>query len=550
MANERLTRRILTCALVATLIAITQVSGCSRLTRPPRSPIVTISQGQLQGYGDSQGVWVFKGIPFAKPPIGNLRWAPPQPPDPWGPGVRNANTYSEPCVQVDLQNMNFSRTIGTEDCLTLNIWTTALTPDAKLPVMVFIHGGAHMSGSSSGSDSAGVPWYIGSNLAKQGPAVVVTITYRVGALGFIGHRGLSQQSGYRGSGNYGYMDQVRALEWVRDNIAQFGGNPAKVMIFGQSAGASSTLGLLTSPRARGLFHSAIIHSMAAFTFTLADAENKGALAEKNLGCSNGDPQQAVACMREKSAHDVTISVGNDLTMGGEGVVFGPNVDGFILQDTMMNIVRKGKQNPVPVIAGSTADEFTTIAPLMLPHKVKTEEQYAEAVKKYFQSVSTVVPPAAILSAYPSTQYPSREEAIIAMVGDYVYSCPTRMLTRSLAETHQAPVRRFLYAHTFSSWGWRNYRAAHGFELVYLFGPLPWQLWMSLDPSEKQLQSQMISAWVNFAANGTPNGLDINWPTYDANLDNYLILDTPPRLGSEFRKTQCDFWQQYEAKLYP
>jgi para-nitrobenzyl esterase len=346
------------------------------------------------------------------------------------------------------------------------------------------------------------------------------------------------------------MDQIRALEWVRDNIAQFGGNPAKVMIFGQSAGASSTLALLTSPRARGLFHSAIIHSMAAFTFTLADAETKGALVEKNLGCSNDNPQQAVACMRQKSAHDVTISIGNDLTMGGEGQVFGPNVDGFVLPRTMMSLVREGRQNPVPVIVGSTADEFTTIAPLMLPYEVKTEEQYADAVTKYFSSVSTVVSPTAILAAYPSTQYASRKEAITAMVGDYVYSCPTRMLTRSLAATHHAPVRRFLYGHTFSSWGWRNYRAAHGFELVYLFGPLPWQLWLTLDESEKQLQSQMIRAWVNFAANGSPDGFDINWPTYDANLDNFLVLDTPPRLGSEFRKVQCDFWQQYEAELYP
>jgi para-nitrobenzyl esterase len=387
-------------------------------------------------------------------------------------------------------------------------------------------------------------------MAKQGPAVVVTIAYRVGVLGFIGHRGLSQLSGYGGSGNYGHMDQIRALEWVRDNIAQFGGDPAKVMVFGQSAGASSTLALVTSPRARGLFRSAIIHSMAAFTFTLDDMEGKGALVEKNLGCSNDDPVKAVACMRTKSAQEVTTSVSNDLTMGGDGVIFGPSVDGFVLPDTMMNIIRKGKQNQVPLIVGTTADEFTSSAALMLPHKVKTEEQYAEAVTKYFAPISSVVPATAILNAYPSTAYPSRNEAILSMVGDYVYICPARMLTRSLAATHQTPVRRFLYGHTFNSWGWRNYRAAHGFELVYLFGPLPWQLWISLDQSEKQLQSQMIRAWVNFAANGSPDGFDLSWPIYDANLDNYLVLDTPPRLGSEFRKSQCDFWQQYEAQLYP
>jgi para-nitrobenzyl esterase len=535
---------------VCVLLALTQLANCSGIRELPPSPVVTISQGKLQGYRDEQGVWVFKGIPFAKPPVGERRWAPPGPPDPWGPEVRKATQYAPMCVQLDVKDPDSSRTIGDEDCLALNIWTTSVSPDAKLPVLVFIHGGAHMSGSSSGMEATGYPWYIGSNLAKQGPSVVVTISYRVGVLGFIGHRALSRESGYGGSGNYGHLDQIRALEWVRDNIAQFGGDPKKVMIFGQSAGASSVLVLLASPRARGLFQRAIIQSMAAFTFPLADAEKKGALVEERLGCVSDDPDSALACMRAKSAHDVTLSIPYNLAMGDEGIIFGPNVDGSVLPDTMMNLVRSGKQNQLPIIVGSTTDEFTVIAPVMLPREVRTEEEYEAAIALYFSSISSTVPAAEIQAAYPSSAYQSRKEALIAMLSDYIYTCPARMLVRALSSTHKAAVRRFIYAHTFSSPGWREFRAAHGFDLAYLFGPLPQELGLHLDQSEAALSSQMIQAWVSMANTGSPQGFDINWKPYDAALDNYLILDTPPRAGSRFRTTQCDFWEKFEARLYP
>ena len=536
--------------VVCGLLAVLAFAACTT-SRPSSNPVVSLRQGKFQGSVDPQGLLVFKGIPFAKPPVGARRWAPPEPPDSWGAGIRQATDYAPMCVQVDLLHVNMSRTIGDEDCLMLNVWTTSIDPGARLPVLVFIHGGAHMSGSSSGADGTGFPWYIGSNLAMQGPAVVVTITYRVGVLGFIGHRALSRSSGYGGSGNYGHMDQIRALEWVRDNIAQFGGDPAKVMIFGQSGGATSTLVMLASPRARGLFHSAIIHSMGAFTFPLADVESKGARVERSLGCTNDDAVKALACMRSKSAHDVTVAISNDLTMGGTGVVFGPNVDGAVLPETVMNLIRSGKQNQVPVIVGSTADEFTTIASLMLLREVRTEEDYQAAIASYFSSISSTVPAGTIAASYPSTAYPSREEAVVALVSDFVYTCPARMLSRALASSHRAPVRRFLYAHTFTSPGWSVYRAAHGFELPFLFGPFPPELTLHLDPAETALSTHMMRAWVNVANTGSPEGSGLpDWPFYDAALDNHLVLDTPPRLGNAFRKAQCDFWGRYESQLYP
>jgi para-nitrobenzyl esterase len=443
-----------------------------------------------------------------------------------------------------------SRTVGDEDCLALNIWTSSVDSNAKLPVLVFIHGGAHMSGSSSGADSTGYPWYFGSNIAKKGPAVLVTIAYRVGALGFIAHRGLSRQSGYGGSGDYGHMDQIRALEWVRDNIAHFGGDPEKVMIFGQSGGATSVLVLLASPRARGLFHAAIMHSMAAFTFSLPDAEQKGALVEKGLGCTNGDPDKAIDCMRRKSAHKVTTSVSNDLTMSGSGVIFGPSVDGYVLPATIMDLLRSGRQNQAPVIVGTTADEFTTMVPLMLPRELKTEGDYKSAIASYFSSVSSAVPSDAIYGAYKSGGYQSTKDAMIALVSDYVYTCPARMVTRALSASSNDAVRRFIYTHVFTSPGWGQFKAAHGFELALLFGPLPEQLALHFDAGEQALSGEMIRAWAGFAQSGSPVSGFAEWPVYDSDLDNYLALDTPPHAGAAFRKEQCDFWQQYESGLYP
>ena len=347
------------------------------------------------------------------------------------------------------------------------------------------------------------------------------------------------------------MDQIRALEWVRDNIAHFGGDPSKVMLFGQSGGATSALVLLASPRARGLFQSTILHSMGAFTFSLGDTETKGALVEKGLGCTNEDPDKALACMRRKTAHDVTVSVPNDLTMGGTGVIFGPSVDGFVLPDTVMSLLRSRKQHAVPVIVGTTADEFTTIAPLMLPREVRTDEEYQAAISSYFSSVSSSVPAAAIHAAYPSAAYPNRKEAMVAMVSDFVYTCPARMVARALSSSHKAPVRRFVYTHVFTSPGWGEFRAAHGFELPLLFGPLPQELALHFDPSEEALSNDLMRAWVNIASMGTPQIQTWpEWAVYDTASDNYLALDTPPRLGSGFRKTQCDFWDQYQFSLYP
>ena len=440
-------------ASLGVLLAVALPFTACTKSRPPSTPVVTLAQGKLQGSVDPQGTLVFKGIPFAKPPIGVRRWAPPEPPDPWGAEIRKATEYAPMCVQVDLKGLNMSRTIGQEDCLMLNVWTTSVDPAARRPVLVFIHGGAHMSGSSSGADGTGFPWYIGSNLAKQGPSVVVTINYRLGVFGFFGiprYRGVAAiASGETTGPRPDRRAEVGARQHRAVRRRSVEGHDLRPV-----GGGNSTLVMLTSPRARGLFQSAIIHSMGAFTFPLADAESKGARVENSLGCANGDPDKALACMRSKSAHDVTVAISNDLTMGGAGAIFGPNVDGSVLPDTMMNLIRSGKQNQVPVIVGSNADEFTTIASLMMPKDVRLKRTIEPPSPRDFSSISSTVPAAAIAATYPSTAYPNREEAVVALVSDFVYTCPARMLTRALASSNTAPVRRFLYSHMFSSPGWK------------------------------------------------------------------------------------------------
>jgi carboxylesterase type B len=217
----------------------------------------------------------------------------------------------------------------------------------------------------------------------------------------------------------------------------------------------------------------------------------------------------------------------------------------------MDLLRSGKHQGLPVIVGTTGDEFTTMAEGMLPHQVGNEEEYLGAITSYFASISSVVPPAAIYGTYPSTTYPSRKDAMIALVSDYVYTCPARMVARALAMTQKGPVRRFIYKHVFTSPGWGQFRAAHGFDLTLLFGPLPEKLALHFDPAEQALADEVLQSCVQFANTGSPlTAVLAEWPLYDPAQGNYLILDTPPRLASEFRKTECGFWDIYQSGLYP
>jgi len=304
-------------------------------------PVKTAS-GLISGVeGRNPAVTVFKGIPFAAPPIGPLRWRAPTPSASW-PGVRKADAFSPSCVQTIVTEKKpwtyefMAHGEVSEDCLYLNVWTPAAAAGARRPVFVYIYGGANVEGSGS------IPAYDGEGLAAKG-LVVVTFNYRVGVLGFLAHPDLGKEAAYHSSGNYGLLDQIAAVRWVHDNIAAFGGDPTRVTIAGQSAGAGAVHSLTASPLAKGLFHRAIADSGSGIggTRTMADQEADG------VRFADAKKATSIADLRAMPWQDVVVPV--------QGVRFGPLPDGHALPAPVRQVFASGKQNDVPTLTGIRRD---------------------------------------------------------------------------------------------------------------------------------------------------------------------------------------------------
>ncbi len=331
----------------STLIGAEDLLDSAWLSTP-----VKITSGLLQGVESDvvPGIAAFKGIPYAAPPVGNLRWKTPILPTKWQ-DVRKADHYGDSCLQPE------DKIIGSkeqqkmsEDCLYLNVWTKSKTGSEKLPVMFWIHGGGCTTGSGS------MPYYDGSRLAQKG-VVLVTINYRLGPFGYFGHPALSAESEHKVSGNYGLLDQIFALEWVRDNIAAFGGDPGNVTIFGESAGAISVGCLLVSPLARGLFHRAILESgsILGVTNTLKTLEEQGETLAKSFGTTK--PFTA-SSLRAIPADEVLAKSSPAIGLFGKGIKYRPVIDGYVIPEYPMALFEKGKQAPVPMLIGTNKDEVT------------------------------------------------------------------------------------------------------------------------------------------------------------------------------------------------
>ena len=311
---------------------------------------VRVEQGLLSGTaGKSPDIQVYRGIPFAAPPVDDLRWKPPQPAAHWQ-GVREAKEYGPACWQTQYPggSIYVSKLPPlSEDCLTLNIWTGAKSAKDKLPVMVWIHGGGFTRGTGTSTS------YDGENFARKG-VVLVTINYRLGIFGFLAHPALTAESSHHASGNYALLDQIAALEWVKKNIAAFGGDPRNVTIFGESAGSWAVNCLMASPLAKGLFQRAIGESGGQFSpmKSLADAEKAGRQFAASLGVSAD--ADALKALRAKPAEE--------LLKASDTPTASPDVDGWVLPEEINTIFAAGKQNDVPLIVGSNADEGTTLAP--------------------------------------------------------------------------------------------------------------------------------------------------------------------------------------------
>jgi para-nitrobenzyl esterase len=445
---------------------------------------VRVEQGQLSGVpGSDPSVRVFKGIPFAAPPVGNLRWRAPKPAADW-PGVRKADQFSATCMQTPYPEGSLYRSEPqpvSEDCLYLNIWTAAKSPSDKRPVMVWIHGGAFTRGSGS------TKTYDGENFAKKG-VVLVTINYRLGIFGFFAHPELTQESEHHSSGDYGILDEVAALQWVQKNIAAFGGDPRRATIFGESAGSWAVNVLVASPLTKGLFQRAIGESGGNFaTMTkLADLEKSGARAG------------SIQDLRAKSADDV-------LKVTGQ---FSVNVDGWLLPTDVMTIYEKGQQNDVPVLIGSNADEGTAF----MPPKVTLTSFEANAKQNFGANAEK------FLKIYPATSDEEAWKASAAFMRDRTFGLQMRTWARLQTKTGKSHAYLYYFSRVPPGPRSAHYGAYHASEISYVFGTgdIVRRSWP--DPDHK-LSETMSSYWVNFATTGNPNGKGLPaWPAYDEKKD--------------------------------
>lgn len=471
---------------------------------------VTVDGGRIAGVA-AGGVRSFKGIPFAAPPTGDLRWKPPQPIVPWS-GVKPANTFAAQCMQAPYPAGSpylMEPAPMSEDCLYLNVWTAA-SAGAKRPVMVWIHGGAWTRGAAS------IPTYDGAALAKKG-VVVVTANYRLGVFGFLAHPELTAESPTHASGNYAILDHVAALQWVQKNIAAFGGDPSRVTIFGESAGSWSVNVVQATPLAEGLFHRAIGESGAQFAriARLADAEKIGGALAAAVGA---DSLQA---LRATPAEALTAAPFRT----------GVNVDGWVLPEDVRTLFTRKQHSDVPVLIGSNANEWTTLSsPATFP---KTLADYRKRIAAQFPGFAKNID-----AAYPVHADADIAAALLGIGRDATFTLAMRTWARMVTAAGR---KAYLYQFTrvppgpnAAAWG-----AYHAAEIPYVFGTLRNRAWPFTD-ADFALSERMADYWTNFAIAGDPNGAGLpSWTPYDAGAEPYLELGERVQLKRHLLKAQLD-----------
>ena len=498
---------------------------------------LAIDSGLIKGTMDGD-VRVYKGIPYAAPPIGEMRWKPPQPVASWD-AARDCTEFGFSCPFVPYPPDSLwtgpewdDPAEQSEDCLHLNVWTAAKSSDEKRPVMVWIHGG------SLKYESGSVGAYGGANLARKG-VVVVTINYRLGPFGFLAHPELTRESEHDSSGNYGVLDQIAALRWVQRNIAAVGGDPDRVTIFGESAGSWSVNFLVASPLAEGLFHRAIGQSGAGFgpMTHLTDerpghpaAEQTGLLLASALGSE--DAPASLAAMRATPAEEI-LATFND--MPGSRTV--PAVDGWVFPDEIETIFEEGRQNRVPLIVGSNADEGSTYVGENAPATIKDFRVFAENRFGNFAED--------FLNVYAVDNDSDALEAYSAVRGDSWFGCQMRTWARLTAASG---TRAWLYRFTrvppiLES---ERYGSHHGAEIVYVIGNFHLASFEP-EPEDQLLSETMSGYWVNFAKTGDPNGAGLpEWPAYETEGEPYMEFGDTIGTGNHLLEEQCDFFDRYDA----
>ena len=521
-------------------------SSAAQTVLDPAAPVM-VTGGSIRGAvsAGNADIVAFKGIPFAAPPVGELRWRPPEPVIGWD-GVRDASESGAICVQNGGQGVTQD-----EDCLFLNVWAPRETSEPR-PVLFWIHGGGYTGGSGS------TAIYDGTPLAADG-AVVVTINYRLNVFGFLAHPALSVESPHGASGNYGLLDMVAALEWVRDNIATFGGDPGRVTIFGESAGAGAVMSVMLIPQAGGLFHGAIAQSnwINGWDRPLAEtargweaAEAQGLRVAAALGIA-GETAEALAAMRAASAADVLTASNADAgsPFMRSGNVWAPNVDGRVIPDDPLAMYRAGRQHAVPLITGLNGNEGSLMTRGM-------DVPDAAAFETYVRSVYPELAEE-MLAHYDASSPDAAKAAIDKVIHDLFFAGPVRAHAESQAASG---AQTWLYHFTHvppTAWG-ADLGSHHAAELVYVFGTLTrreegGERPLGLTPvgdytdTDTALSAAMRGYWVQFAATGNPNrgGLP-PWPVFDPETDRHLELGSVIAPGTGVDTEGAALWEALEA----
>lgn len=510
-------KRVFARALVSVMVVMTQAGAVHA-----RDTSIATRAGRVEmAAPQADGIRVFKGLAYAAPPVGELRWQPPQALPAWKGTVR-AEKFAPDCLQPDNDGSPASRA-KSEDCLYLNVWTPRIKGAAN-PVFVWIHGGGSQFGSGA------QPQFDGSALARQG-IVVVTFNYRLGALGFLSTPELSRASGYGASGNYGFMDQLAALRWVRENIARFGGDPRRVTIGGESSGSVSTGTLMASPLARGLFSGVIGESGSVMRVvgegsmgadTLAKEEAKGTLLMKEMGAVS------VAQMRKAPATEVLAAAGRLFPKYFFNI---PVVDGYLLPDAPSRIFAAHAQNDVPLLVGWNSGEGSMELMFRGRFAPASEQlrglygDYSERIAKFY-------------AATPNDALRTG----LAISGDAAFGYPTWKWGYAQVRSGRSPT--FIYCFDWvpqlapgffgPHFDVNHAGSFHGAEIPYVFGTLQHMSGWKIRPDDLRVSEQMTRYWANFIRSGNPNGADLpSWPAYALSAEpKRMTLGLVPLAGTD------------------
>lgn len=485
-------------------------------------PTVAIDAGRLAGTVDEAGMRVFRGIPFAAPPVGDLRWREPQPVAPWT-GVREASEFGDRCQQSPFPATTPIGHSGmSENCLFLNVW--AAPAAVRAPVLVWIHGGGYSNGYSNAAD------YDGDAFAQKG-LVFVSINYRVGAFGFLAHPALTQESPHKTSGNYGALDQIAALQWVRRNIAAFGGDPNNVTIFGESAGSVSVSVLTASPLAKGLFERAIGDSGAGLGSTVDTLPVKPLAWEEQRGVA------FASVLHARTAAELrAIPAGQVVDAGehGAGTLFlggryAPVIDGYLLRETPERTFARGAQNDVSLLTGWNLREgllFTLVAPngaapagcKPVWDDARTATAFVDQANRSFGAAGP-----AFLQLYPHATDDEARMSAENTVGDLAIDWATWKWADLQSKSDKTSVYTYLFAKVPPS-EYPLHAATHGAETLYAFDNLKSRKW-SWDAMDTQVAHIMSSYYANFARTGDPNGPGLpSWPAYSGTSPERMVFD--------------------------